>query len=94
MDALQWLLPNPTTGGSSLDVTFLDSDTSMIGLHNPLAGDSEGIYTIILDGIDMNPTRLTSTLEVTLLQSLAGRVIECTGSMVTIQFYGEDDCLH
>ena len=89
-DALQWLLPATVEGFSQLDVTLFDTSTSLIGMRTPVDGDTVGIYTVILDGIDTNPTRLTSTLEVTLLEALAGTTIECSGSMVTIMFYGED----
>ena len=87
-DVLRWLLPNPS--GGLFDVSFLDSETDKIGIRTPVASNTMRIYTVILDGIDMNPTRLTSTVEVILLMSLTGRRIECSGSSVTIQFNGED----
>ena len=89
-DFLRWLLPNPSGVSAPFDVSFLDSETDKIGIRTPVASDTMRIYTVILDGIDMNPTRLTSTVEVILLMSLTGRRIECSGSSVTIQFNGED----
>ena len=66
-------------------VDFSSSLSPTLGKRN-ISEDTLGAYTVSLNSVTPH---LNSTLELTLYSSMDGRDIECSGTTVRIDLYGE-----
>ena len=83
-EELRWTLF--ADNGATFTRVHIPEDVDEVGVAVPLGS---GPYVVTLTSISTNPTRFTSSLDITLFNFLDQRVISCSGNSVTINFNGE-----
>ena len=83
-EELRWTLF--ANNGATFTRVYIPDDANEVGVAVPLGS---GPYVVTLTSVSLNPTQLTSSLEIILLSFLDQRVISCSGNSVTINFNGE-----